>query len=582
MRAYDIEVTGSLYAQPAFSRDMGEYLPGHGYQVPAKWQIAMSMGGIVGQAGGAWIAAFPMDRFGRKKTLIGYLLAVCAIIFMQVFTPNRTVLVVSMYLAGFIWGGFHVIAPLYAAECLPLRLRPYLTTYVMLCYTIGQFLQTGIVKAFVDRTDVWAWKIPYAIQWVWPVFILSFSYWLPESPWWLVRKNRLDDAKKALDHLSNKEQQADNINTLALMVKTDAYERDLELGSSYLDCFKGSNRRRLELCSMLFIAQNFSGNPVGFATYLFNQIGLSTEHAFDMSLGLAGLGMLGTMICPFILPKIGRRLLWLTGLSYCAVSLWIVALLSFAKNYHTTSTYTWVQAVMLILVQFAYALSVGPLGYIVSSEIPSVQLRAKTLSLTASINGFTYLILTVLGPVLLNPGAANAGAKTEFLFGGISTICLVWGYFRLPEVRFCSLVPAHHFSHTDHFCRLPTVHTMSLTRFSSRRFPAGSSSPMSSRRRMSITRGLGEASKDCGGWVVRDKMRASEGVMSSLPHKDQMWWFWVQISKFEYLASGEPIFSHKFLASVVQLYTKFIITITRKQIVRSDTESTGASSPAIR
>jgi SP family general alpha glucoside:H+ symporter-like MFS transporter len=70
---------------------------------------------------------------------------------------------------------------------------------------------------------------------VWPVFILSFSYWLPESPWWLVRKNRLDGAKKALDHLSNKEQQADNANTLALMVETDAYERDLGLGSTYLD-----------------------------------------------------------------------------------------------------------------------------------------------------------------------------------------------------------------------------------------------------------------------------------------------------------------------------------------------------------
>lgn len=270
----------------------------------------------------------------------------------------------------------------------------------MLCYTIGQFLQTGIVKAFVDRTDVWAWKIPYAIQWVWPVFILSFCYWLPESPWWLVRKNRLDDAKKALDHLSNKEQHADNINTLAMMVKTDAYERDLELGSTYLDCFKGSNRHRLEICSMLFIAQNFSRNPVGFATYLFNQIGLGTEHAFDMSLGLAGLGMLDTMICPFILPKIGRRLLWLTGLTYCVVSLWIVALLSFGKNYKATPTYSWVQAVMLILVQFAFALSLGPLGNIVS-EIPSTKLRAKTLSLTASINGFTYLILTVLGPVLL-------------------------------------------------------------------------------------------------------------------------------------------------------------------------------------
>lgn len=51
------------------------------------------------------------------------------------------------------------------------------------------------------------------------------------------------------------------------------------------------------------------------------------------------------------------------------------------------------------------------------------------------IDAFTGLATSVLGPYLLNPGAANAGAKIEFLYGGISTFSLIWCYLRLPETK---------------------------------------------------------------------------------------------------------------------------------------------------
>ena len=180
MRAYDIEITGSLYAQAAFQSHMGEELLDHAREVPTAWQVAMSMGPIVGQVGGAWAAAIPMDRFGRKKILAAYLAMTCILVFMQVL-PGRGVLTASMYLAGFVWGGYHVIAPTYAAEVVPLRLRSFLTTYVSLGYTIGQLLQIGIVRGFIGREDKWTWRTPYAIQWVWPVFIFLFLWWLRKA-----------------------------------------------------------------------------------------------------------------------------------------------------------------------------------------------------------------------------------------------------------------------------------------------------------------------------------------------------------------------------------------------------------------
>jgi len=440
MRAYDIEITGNFYALPAFTKQFGAPVPGHGMQIETEWQVAMSMGPIVGQVVGAWAAAVPMDRWGRKKTLAIYLLLTTALVFMQVFAPNKTVLTVSMYLSGIIWGGYHVLAPTYASEVLPLRLRGWFTGYVSLCYVIGQFLQTGITRGFVNWDNEWAWKTPYAIQWVWPVIILAGLYWAPESPWWLIRQNRMEDAKMALDKLSSKESHADNTNILAMMVKTDLYEQELEVGSTYRDVFKGSNLRRLEICSMAFVVQNFSGNSVGFATYLFQQVGLSTENAFNMGIGLNGVGFVGVALSVFVIQWLGRRRSWLIGICYCLVVLWVVALLCLAPDYRTNEAYSWAQATLLITMQLMYSLTVSPLAFIISSETPSTKLRAKTLSITATINGATYLVITIAGPYLLNPGASNAGAKIEFLWGGLTLFNTIWSYYRLPEVIIASFV----------------------------------------------------------------------------------------------------------------------------------------------
>lgn len=400
------------------------------------------MGPIVGQVVGAWAAAIPMDMIGRKRTLAIYLVATSALVFMQVFAPNRTVLTISMYLAGIIWGGYHVLAPTYASEVLPMRLRGMFTGYVSLCYVMGQFIQTGLTRAFVNWTSDWAFRIPYALQWLWPVLILSVLYWAPESPWWLIRQNRLVDAKIALNRLSSKEAHANNSNVLAMMVKTDEYEREIEIGVTYRDCFKGPNLRRLEICSALFIIQNFSGNPVGFAVYLFEQVGLSSENAFNMGIGLNGVGFIGVACSIFPMIWFGRRRTWLVGLVYTLACLWTVALMCVAKDYKTNPGYAWAQAAILITMQLAYSLSIGPLAYIISSEIPSTKLRAKTLSLTATFNGMTYLVITIAGPYLLNPGSANAGAMIEFLWGGLTIFSFIWSYFRLPEVN-CSRDTTH-------------------------------------------------------------------------------------------------------------------------------------------
>ena len=256
----------------------------------------------------------------------------------------------------------------------------------------------------------------------------------PESPWWLIRQNKMEKAGKSLECLVQRNSGINTQDTLAMMVQTDLLEHEMEVGTSYSDCWKGTNRRRMEICTMLFVIQNFSGNPVGFATYFFEQIGLNSVQSFDMGVGLNGVGFVGTCLSAIPLIYLGRRPVYIFGLSFMVATLFTVALLSFGHDYNTNPGFKWAQATLLIVLQFVWQATLGPLTYVVVCETPSTKLRAKTIAIATVIDALTGLVTTVIGPYLLNPGAAGVGAKIEFLYGGISVFSLLWCIFRLVSL----------------------------------------------------------------------------------------------------------------------------------------------------
>jgi SP family general alpha glucoside:H+ symporter-like MFS transporter len=99
----------------------------------------------------------------------------------------------------------------------------------------GQILGSGILIPLTKRTDHWAYRIPFAVQWVWvlPIFILVTL--APESPWYLVRKGKLDQAEKAVERLTNVEKNTIHPKqTVAMMVRTNEHEQIMQEGVSYM------------------------------------------------------------------------------------------------------------------------------------------------------------------------------------------------------------------------------------------------------------------------------------------------------------------------------------------------------------
>jgi SP family general alpha glucoside:H+ symporter-like MFS transporter len=154
-----------------------------------------------------------------------------------------------------------------------------------------------------------------------------------------------------------------------------------------------------------------------------------------MGVGLNGVGFVGTLMSAIPLIYFGRRSCYLFGITSIVSILFIVALLCFAHDYVTNDVYRWTQSTLLIVLSFVWQMTLGPLTYVVVCETPSTKLRSKTIAIATAIDALTGLVTTVIGPYLLNPGAAGAGAKIEFLYGGISVFSLTWCYFRLPETK---------------------------------------------------------------------------------------------------------------------------------------------------
>jgi SP family general alpha glucoside:H+ symporter-like MFS transporter len=137
------------------------------------------------------------------------LILITGFIFIQFFAQNLAVLMVGQMLCGTVWGVLSSLAPTYASEVCPLRLRDPLTAYVNLCWSIGQFIATGVVTGMATNAADWSYRLPFAIQWIWPVLILSFIYWAPESPYWLVRHGKIAEAEVALRKLIRESSKVD-------------------------------------------------------------------------------------------------------------------------------------------------------------------------------------------------------------------------------------------------------------------------------------------------------------------------------------------------------------------------------------
>lgn len=152
---------------------------------------------------------------------------------------------------------------------------------------MGKLIAFGVLSGMLSRTDEWAYRIPFALQWMWAPFLLPATLLAPESPWWLVRKGRLADAEKSLRRLCSAPDDVVNPkNTIAMMQRTIETEREMNTRGSYIECFQAENLRRTEIAVISWGCQILPGFAIqNYITYFFSMAGLDSSDSFNMSIG---------------------------------------------------------------------------------------------------------------------------------------------------------------------------------------------------------------------------------------------------------------------------------------------------------
>ncbi|KAF7553923.1 hypothetical protein G7Z17_g3296 [Cylindrodendrum hubeiense] len=417
MEGYDIVLIGNLMAQPAFQT------------------AYVAVGTIFGAFANGWLT----QKFGYRLTLVASLAAITGFIFITFFAQNLPMLLAGSVLCGLPWGVFATMAPAYASEICPMVLRGYLANYVCLCWALGQLLAAGVLFSFESNTTEWAYRAPFALQWIWPIPLMIILWFTPESPYWLARRNRIDEAKLVLKRISAKSSATDEDieKTLAMIVHTNQIEDERSTGTGYLDCFKGINLRRTEIVCLVFVAQNTTGVAIGGTpTYFFLQAGVDSSNAFRFATGALGLASVGVILSWALIYRIGRRTLYVWACAVCSVLMLLIGILASMPQ---SSSMSFAQAGVVLIWEVVFYATIGPVCYAIIGEIPAVGVRSKSICLARIAYYLTQIINGTISPYMINPTEGDWKGKVGYFWDRS---------FEEIDILFSNNTPARKFADT--------------------------------------------------------------------------------------------------------------------------------------
>ncbi|KAJ4252332.1 hypothetical protein NW762_010930 [Fusarium torreyae] len=406
---YQVQMSGSIIALPGFVRTFGVLQPSGKYVInPQCISLWGSLKNVAAMFG-AGIGSYPADKLGRRWMIL----------FVQV-------------IMGFSIGLAQCCINVYISEMAPTQCRGSLMSLMQLFYTIGGFL-SAVSLNVVSQQDPSHWRRAVLSQFAFcGVAVVAWAF-LPESPRWLCIKGRETQCKKVLHKVNGKIEGYDvdvEYNKLRVEIEHTNATASLQGGGSYLDVFRGTNRRRLLISFLPWHWQVAIGVPIisTYSSYFYDMAGLANPFNGTVATNVVNIVMLFAAI-PLI-ERLGRRtlLLWCGPISI--VSLLIIGGILRASG----------SAVGPTLIAFAcmwavgYNLSAGPMGYIYVAETSTTRLRAKTSGVAIIGIQAMATVYVYIPPIMLNSPAFGI-SNTVFFWAGTGTLVYVLIWLFVPETK---------------------------------------------------------------------------------------------------------------------------------------------------
>lgn len=393
---------------------------------PAQEGIA-GASAILGCIPGAMFAGLLSDKFGRKKMLF-----LCAILYaisgLLSAIPNTFgQFLAARLISGLGIGASSMICPVYIAEISPEKWRGRLGTLFQLGIVTGIFLTLFVNKVIQGMGDE-AWNTAHGWRWmlgmevVPAIAFIALLLAVPESPRWLAHHGHEDAARHVLERVGGTEHAASEMNAIREAISHEE--------GRFGELFSGPFRKPLLLAVILMACSQFCGiNAIMYySTKIFASAGGNTNTAFTSSVWVGLINLLFTFVAIGFVDHAGRRALLLIG-----TAVQVIALAFVGWMFHSGQSGL---PLLLCVIGFiaAFAMALGPVGWLFCSEIFPNKVRGRAMSLAALTVWVSCYIVAQTFP-MLNDNPAIGPAKTFWAYAAVSLFAFGFVLAFIPETK---------------------------------------------------------------------------------------------------------------------------------------------------
>lgn len=364
------------------------------FDIPPLEEGLMTASVPLGALAGALLAGWLADPWGRRKLLLAA--AVLFIAGALICTTAPSILVISLgrLLLGLAIGVAAMVAPLYISETAPAAQRGMLVSIYQLAITLGIF--GAYIVGFAAGES---WRILFATAVVPGLMLLVGVARLSDTPRWLVLSGRDREAGQVVARI--RELDPDHPAVAEEVAAITAAARQETGSGSWKDLLGPVARPALVVGMGLFFLQQLSGinAVIYFAPTVFAHAGFGdTGGQLLATVGIGGVNVVMTLVAMALIDRIGRRKLLFIGFSGAALSLGLIAVAA-----GTGSDQLQVLSLVgLVLYIASFAVALGPLPWVMMSEIFPLHLRGPGMGAASLTNwGFNFLVVLTF-PLLLD------------------------------------------------------------------------------------------------------------------------------------------------------------------------------------
>jgi sugar porter (SP) family MFS transporter len=381
---------------------------------------------LIGALIGALAAGKIADRIGRRPTVLGTAALFVAGVMLAAFSPSYGVLVAARVVIGLAVGSASMVVPLYIGEVVPPRIRGALVSFNQLAITSGILVSYLVDYGLASSQN---WRLMFGLAAIPAILMFTGMVFQRESPHWLIAQGREDEARQVLRRVRPEgDIDAEIAEVRELSGRT----------SSFREVLSPAVRNVMIIGVAMAVFQQITGinTVIYYAPTLLASAGLGNSAALLANVVNGAVNVLMTIVAIRLLDRTGRRRLLLSGTTGMAVGMIVVALTFLIGGSRLHAAAAYIAIAGLLIYTGSFAVGLGPVFWLLISEIYPVRIRGQAMSVATMANWGANFVVTVSFLTLLSV-IGNAG--TFFLFAGLSIVAVAYFQRKVPETRDRSL-----------------------------------------------------------------------------------------------------------------------------------------------